>query len=573
MQLRKAPLVEPVATGIKYLALALPLIACSPSEQVTRPQNQPSDTATTDSSFFSRLFSSHTAMPEARMITRETACVPYLGDDSQQAEAVVPAAPTDLWQRLRDGMQLDLSVDDARVQKEIAFYSHNQRLLNRIAEQASLYMYYVMDELESRNMPLELALIPAMESAYNPLARSPSGAVGMWQFMPGTASTYGLRANNNFDERRDVVESTKAALSYLDRLNGELGGGWLNAVAAYNIGELNIADAMESNKRHGKSTDYWQLSLRGPTAHYVPRLIALSKILSNPSRYGIELMPIENAPAFATISMDSRYNLLQSASAAGVSSQQLFALNPGINRNALPRGSYPLHVPFDRRDKFQRALVTARPQPYVPTQIAAVGGQRYVVKHGDSLGTIAKHFGTSVESIRTANGINGNAIRIGQSLTVAGNNYIGDSDTGETASPFSSNNATAYGPAKRSYTVKEGDNLWRIARELNVSSRALAKWNGLNSNNLHTGQQLVVWTEATETAKSRIAANSASTNIASTNTASTQRAMGYSVKSGDSLARIADHFDVSVDDIVRWNTLNRKESLRPGQKLKLHVGR
>jgi len=566
MQIRKAPLVEPVTTGLKYLALALPLIACSPSEQVARPQPQASsDTAQTDSSFFSRLFSSHSGLPDARMITRETACVPYLGDDSQQADAVVPAAATDLWQRLRDGMQLDHSVDDARVQKEIAFYRRNQRLLNRIAEQASLYMYYVMDELEQRNMPLELALIPAMESTYNPFARSPGGAIGMWQFMPGTARVYGLQVSNNFDERRDVVESTKAALTYLNRLDGKLGGGWLNAVAAYNTGELNIVAAMDRNKRRGKSTDYWQLELRAPTSHYVPRLIALSKILANPSRYGIELMPIENAPAFSTISMDSRFNLIQTASAAGISSQQLFALNPGINRNALPRGSYPLHVPFDRRDEFQRALVSSKPQPYVPTQIAT-NEQHYVVRRGDSLGTIAKRFGASVDSIRAANGIKGNSIRAGQSLNIAGadRTYVDDSSKAKTTA--------ASGPAKRSYTVKEGDNLWRIARELNVSSRALAKWNGLSSNNLRTGQQLVVWTEnvgaeAKESASPRVAGNAASTSQ------SGAHAVGYNVKSGDSLARIADRFDVSVDDIVRWNTLDRKELLQPGRKLTLHVTR
>jgi membrane-bound lytic murein transglycosylase D len=556
MQIRKAPLVEPVKIGIKYLALALPLIACSPSEQVTRPNQSSSDAAAAKSSFFGRLFSSpHINLPEAHMVTRETACVPYLGEDNQQANAVVPAAPGDLWQRMRDGMQLDHSVDDARVQKEIAYFSRNQRLLNRIAEQGSLYMYYVMDELEQRNMPLELALIPALESTYNPLARSPSGAIGMWQFMPGTARVYGLHVDNNFDERRDVVESTKAALNYLDRLNNKLGGGWLNAVAAYNTGELNIIAAMDRNTRQGKSTEFWKLQLRAPTSHYVPRLIALSKILANPSRYGIELMPIENAPVFSTIRMDSRFNLIQTASAAGISSQQLFALNPGINRNALPRGSYPLHVPIDRRDEFQRALVVSKPQPYVPTQIAGTG-QRYVVQRGDNLGTIAKRFGMSVENLRAVNAIKGNAIRAGQSLIVSGTaNAYAAAD----AAPAASKPAAA-GPVKRGYTVKEGENLWRIARELNVSSRALAKWNGLTSNNLRTGQQLVVWTDAPEPASPH-------------NAASGSKAVGYSVRSGDSLALIADRFDVSVDDIVRWNTLDRRNSLQPGQKLTLHVTR
>lgn len=554
MQIRKAPLLEPVANGFKYLALALPLIACSPSEQIT-PDQPSSDVTNADASFFGRMFSSapQPVLPEARMVTRKTACVPYLGDDNRQADAVVPAAPADLWQRLRDGMQLDHSVDDARVQKEIAFYSRNQRLLNHIAKQASLYMYFVMDELEQRNMPLELALIPAMESTYNPLARSPGGAIGMWQFMPGTARVYGLHVTNNFDERRDVVESTRAALSYLNRLDGKFGGGWLNAVAAYNTGELNIVAAMNRNKRQGKSTDYWQLQLRGPTAHYVPRLIALSKILANPSRYGIELMPIENTPVFATIAMDSRFNLVQTASIAGISSQQLFALNPGINRNALPRGSYPLHVPVDRRDDFQRALVASKPGPHAPARLAG-DSQRYVVQRGDSLGAIAKRFGTSIDALRATNGIKGNAIRAGQVLTIAGATRTIAAAT-PAVSPAVAANATSSGPVKRVYTVKEGDNLWRIARELNVSSRALAKWNGLSSHDLHAGQQLIVWTDAMESASSK------------------PQSVGYSVKSGDSLARIANRFEVSVDDIVRWNTLDRKETLTPGQKLTLHVTR
>lgn len=501
MQIRTAPLIDPVVTGLSCLALAMALVACGPSEQTVRPQQSSTDAASkapqsSDPSFFGRLFGAnhpHPSLPEARMITRETACAPYLGNDDGMAEAVVPAATDDLWQRLRDGMQLDHSVNDPRVQKEIAFYARNQRLLNHIAQQASLYLYFVLDELEQRNMPLELALIPAMESTYNPLARSPGGAIGMWQFMPGTARVYGLHTDNNFDERRDVVESTRAALDYLTRLDRKLGGGWLNAVASYNTGELNIIAAMRRNERQGKSTDYWQLQLRAPTSHYVPRLIALSKVLANPERYGIELMPIENSPVFATVTMDSRINLVQAANTAGISTPQLFALNPGLNRNALPRGAYTLHVPVGKRAEFQRALAAATPQTYTTQLASAQNGSRYTIQRGDSLGAIAKRFGTSIDNLRAANGIKGNTIRAGQTLTIPGSDRIATAAFVPPA--LVSPSPTASAPAKQTYTVKDGDTLWRIARELNVSSRALAKWNGLSSDNLRAGQKLTLHVE------------------------------------------------------------------------------
>ena len=424
----------PLRTRMRYLAIAIPLAACSPPPGDVKPQDQQSSDHAPHS-FFGRLFGNEESLvlPEAGMVTRDTVCAPYLGEVrlADDEQATVDVAAGDLWLRLREGMMLDHSVSNARIDKEIAFYRKHPRLLQLVAERASLYMYAVVEELERRDMPMELALIPVMESAYNPMARGPGGATGMWQFMPGTARVHGLTVSNNFDERRDVVASTRVALDYLGKLHRKLGNDWLSAVTAYNTGELNVAAAIKRNERQGKATDYWHLSLRNPTSQYAPRLIALAKIFAEPQRYGIKLPPIADTPVFASITMDPRANLLQAASMAGVSAQKLFELNPGLNRHALPRSTYTLHVPYASKPQFELAVTQLRSRaPAVQQQYAAArapqkaaaasanGNQVYVVKSGDNLWRISRNFKVAAADIVKWNQLSSDTLRAGQKLTL-----------------------------------------------------------------------------------------------------------------------------------------------------------
>lgn len=501
MKIRTTPLIS----GMKYLAIAIPLAACAPPSSDVKPQND--QTSDQSSSFFGRLFHANNALtlPEANMIERDMACVPYLGEETPPGQLQTVDVPTgDLWQRMREGMTISQAVSDARVQREIAFYQKNPKLLRVISERAALYMHFVVDELEQRDMPLELALIPAIESTYNPLARSPGGAVGMWQFMPGTARVYGLTTTNGFDERKDVVESTRAALGYFQRLHRQLRGDWFNAVAGYNTGELYVANAIKRNERQGKSTDFWNLGLRTASAQYVPKLVALSKIVANPEKYGVRLSPIVDQPTFVSITVDPRTNLTQAANLAGISPQELFELNPAINRYALPRNSYTLHVPLEKRSLFELAMTRTKSQPASNTRYAA--------------------------------------------------------------QPQPNRPATA-NTSDQLYTVKSGDNLWRISRQLHVSASDIAKWNNLGSKPLRTGQRIVIKGSSSAVTE---ASKKNSTTAAAQNKQNNQHTIGYSVKSGDSLARIADRFDVTVDEIRRWNTLGN-DLLKPGQKLTLQV--
>ncbi len=257
-------------------------------------------------------------------------------------------APNDLWQRIRQGFRMP-DLDNAVVRRRTREYAAAHQDLQRIFERGRIYLYHIVEEIENRGLPTELALLPIVESGYNPMARSPAQASGLWQFVPGTGRMYQLRQNAYYDGRRDIVESTDAALDYLTKLF-KRHGDWHLALASYNWGENAVARAVANNRKAGRRTDYWSLRMPSETRNYVPKLQALKNIISNPTKYGIELTPIPNERYFTTVLTGQRE--LDVALAARLAEMPLNAIQgaePGPVAAADPLGQGHAHRPALRQ--------------------------------------------------------------------------------------------------------------------------------------------------------------------------------------------------------------------------------
>lgn len=450
----------------------------------------------------------------------------------------------DLWSRLRAGYGFDGDIDSRRVEHYLGSYAHKQRLFDSLENRASPYLHYVIGELEKREMPLELALLPIIESGYNPSAVSPGHAAGLWQIIPTTGSRFGLQQNGRYDGRKDVVASTRAALDYLEMLHQRFDGDWYLALAAYNTGEGNVQRAIERNRRLGKPTDYWSLPLSQQACNYVPRLIALSRVLEAPEKHGIELSPIPDTASWVPVEVRSRVDPGRVASYAGLDTHELLSVNPAFAGGSIPaRRGYSVLVPASERESFVAALTELPAQPAVRSSNA---GDRYRVRKGDTLSAIAQRNQTSVTVLRTLNGLANDRIREGQSLLLPENRAATRASMSLATMPNSNS------PAQRVYTVRSGDTLSTIATRLGMRTAALASLNAIDERStLRIGQRL---------------------RLHSDDTATSTAAQRYTVRAGDSITRIAERFGVSTRDMLAWNRIDPARPLiRPGQVLVLHV--
>lgn len=465
------------------------------------------------------------------------------------ASPLVPAELEDIWQRIQ--LQLTFDVPQTRpIIEQRNFYSSHQAYLDRISNRAQPFLFFIVEELEKRNMPLELALLPIVESAFDPFAFSHARASGMWQFMPATGKRFGLKQNFWYDGRRDVIASTRAALDYLQFLHDTLEGDWLNAIAAYNSGEGRILNAIRRNKSRRLPTDFWSLDLPAETTAYVPKLLALVDILKRPDEFEIVWKFISNEPKIGVVEIDGQIDLAVAADMAGITLAELQALNPGFNQWATdPDGPHSLVVPLDKTDSF-RQLLAQTPQEN------RLRWKQYTVANGDTLGKIARQHHTSVDAIQRLNKMNNHIIRVGQSLLIP--------MSGQDTENFSFNQqqvasaGTDNSRSKQEYVVKAGDTLWDISRANKVTVANLTQWNDISQQTpLRLGQKLVIWQQTDSPAVA------ASKNIT--------RTVNYRVRKGDSLARIAQRFSITVADIVKWNNINTEQFLQPGQQLRLIV--
>lgn len=471
------------------------------------------------------------------------------GPVSGVIEADIP--PADLWRQLRDDFQLD-EVDDRRIKTQLDWYARHPAYLDRVVERARPYLWYIRDELKRRDMPGEIALLPIVESAYDPFAYSHGRAAGLWQFIPGTARHFGLKLNWWYDARRDLLDSTRAALDYLQALNRRFDGNWLLALAAYNSGAGTVASARRRNHKRGRPTDFWHLKLPRETRAYVPKLLALKRLLEQPEAHGIELAPIPPEPYFDVVGTGGQIDLAIAADLMQLPLDDLYRLNPGFNRWATdPTGPHRLLVPRTHRERFEQALAT------LPVR-KRVKWLRHRVREGETLSHVARRYHTTVGALKSANKLRGTRIRAGRHLLVpvasTGVEYYRlSADQRRSRKQNRSRSGV-----RVAYVVRRGDTLWDIARDHRVNMRALARWNSMApGDTLKPGQRLVIW-------------SARGTNHAS-HPASRRRTIHYTVRRGDSLSRISSRFRVSVADLRRWNGLPRGRYLQPGQRLRLYV--
>lgn len=478
---------------------------------------------------------------------------------------LAPDAYGDVLDRIRAGYALE-DVQNWAIDREVEGYRAKPDFLDRTFRRGARYLHYIVGEIEKRGMPMEIALLPVVESAFNPVAYSRSRASGLWQFIPSSGKHYGLDQNWWIDERRDVIESTQAALNYLQYLHDYFNGDWYLAIAAYNGGEGTVSSAVARNAAAGRPTDFFSLDLRPETRDYVPKLLAMRRIIGNPSMYGLSFASIPNTPYFAVVDPGRQVNLGEVADLVGISRDDMFALNPAFNRMTTPpEGPYRLLLPVDRAEAFRQAL--ASPEGTSTIAVAAVAPPpptRHTVKRGETLSSIARKYGAEMAAIREANGMRGSTIHPGEVLTipVAGGSAATLAAVAPPREDIAAQLPEHQKPAadtgkSHTYVVRQGDTLWGVARRNGVTVPALAAANDLTpKSGLTVGARLKIPGGGTG------AAGSASKDSAH---------MTYTVRRGDTLSEIADRFNVSVRELMSWNRLRQSSALRTGQRLVLYV--
>jgi membrane-bound lytic murein transglycosylase D len=467
----------------------------------------------------------------------------------------VSPIPPDLFVRLRAGFKLQ-DVDEAAVDRELNWYANHPDYLERTWGRADPYLHYIVQQLNARQMPLELALLPVVESAFEPYAYSRARASGLWQFIPDTGSNYGLKQNWWYDGRRDVVASTRAALDYLQSLHDSLGGDWLLAIAAYNCGEGNVQRAVNHNLRLGRPVDFWHLKLPTETRAYVPKLLAMRRIVANPAAYGLEFSQIDDEPFFKQVSTGGQIDMQVAAQIAGVPKDELYELNPAFHRWATdPTGPYTLLVPIDVADGLEQTLLTLTPEQRM--RVA-----RYEVQRGDTLAAIAKLNSTTPELLRHLNGLDSNEKPVVGSTLMVPSATIDLPEKALRAAALVDRPPHMRGrrsPHHDLHVVRRGDTLYAIAHRTGTDVHTLARLNNMDvTDPLRAGQHLVISDHApTPSADSHLSSSSAASG----------RQVTYTVRPGDTLYGIARVLQVTLHDLLGWNDMTARTAIRPGQKL------
>ena len=436
----------------------------------------------------------------------------------------------DLWDVIRENSNFQYSADRSEIQKALKIYQNNQYLVDRLSKNGQRYLYHMVDETLKRDMPVELALLPFVESQFDPYAQSPAGASGIWQFILSTASEQGLKRNWWYDGRRDIIASTNSALNYLDSMYKKTND-WMLAIASFNVGPARIQREVKKNKKQGKETDFWSLKLPKETSKYLPRLLALLEVIKNPEDYNVDFPFLPNRPYFRVIDIPSQVDLMQVANISGLSIEAVYELNPGFNQWATdPNGPFYLLLPIGIADRFEIKLKSMSEEELVKWD-------RYIVVKGDTLISISKKYMISQALLKEINNLDDDLIFENEELTVPrGPEWLKD-----------------YLNKPDIYFVSKGDTLWSIAKKYGVQVSDLIVWNDLSTERyLQINQQINIYPKYfVPKKKKKVNLND----------------LTYPVKRGDTISKIAKKFGVTGDMLVQWNELENPEVIYPGQVL------
>ncbi len=465
--------------------------------------------------------------------------------------------PNDIWTRIRSGYQIDISNNNRRVRKHRRWYIKHDTYLNQVLTRSEPYLHHIVEEIDKRNLPMELALLPVIESAYDPFAVSRSKAAGLWQFIPKTGKGFGLKQNWWYDGRQDVIASTDAALTYLQQLHKRFDD-WELALASYNAGQGTVARAIKKSTKRRKHhlPSFWNLKLSDETTNYVPKFIAIAQIIKNPKQYRIQLPPIANQPQFITAQLPHQVDLSHISEVLDVKPENLLKLNPGFKRGfSDPRGPHRFLTPIHKANALQAAL----PQLRAKKQFASWAP--YKIKSGDTLSQIARRHNTNVKSLQKFNRLNTHFIRKGQTILVPKSitqptlqsksiaqtqNSAPHPKTASLSNTPLTKNVAATKNAQ-AHVVVPGDTLWGISRQYQVPIKQIKKLNPETDNrSLKIGEKI------------QLIAISPHAQIATNQ---------YQVQPGDSLYRIAKQFSVSIPTLMTANNLAEQTILMPGQML------
>jgi membrane-bound lytic murein transglycosylase D len=459
-----------------------------------------------------------------------------------------PETQNNIWQRIFDHYQLQ-DINHPRITQEIQRYLKNPKFLEIIQKRAKPYLYLIAEATEKQGLPGELALLPIVESGFQPNAYSSGKAAGLWQFIPSTGRMFGLKQNWWYDGRRDVYTSTQAATRYLKKLNKEFDGDWLLTLASYNAGKGNVRKAIKKNKKKHRSTSYWSLPLPQETRSYVPRLLALARILDNAEHYNLPQPVVENKPHLGLVNIKSQLDLKKAAEIAQIPLKELLQLNAGLNRWCTPPdGPHHLLLPIAKTSLFKKNLAELPLDEWVTWQ-------RHKITSGENLGVIALKYRTSVKAIREVNRLSSTLIRTGKFLLIPTGSTGKYNTFVATVNAFTNENTVKKTVV---YTVKKNDNLWLIAQKFTTHSSKIARLNHLKLNSyLQPGQKLRIPQKKTSTFPQQSSISKALQKIY------------YTIRRGDSLSHISKKFNVSIGNLRKWNKIGRY--IQPGQKLKLLI--
>lgn len=490
---------------------------------------------------------------------------PYASEPPGEIEEIVPPGADDdeiytVWTRVRDGFKIP-NMENSVVDENLAKYSKRPDYLQRMANRSQKYLYHIIEEVTARGMPTEIALLPFVESAFVTNAKSRVKAAGLWQFMPATGKHYELDQTMWKDERYDVLQSTAAALTYLQRLHDEFDD-WPLAFAAYNWGEGNVRRAIKRNQSLGLPTDYMSLKMPAETRNYYPKLQAIKNIVQNPNDYGIKLPTIYNEPFFVQIFKDQDIDVKRAAKLAGMSHEEFSTLNPSFNRPVIVAShNHSMLMPTDKLDQFIENLVA-----YRTSGKPLSSWTTYRVQPEDTVAAIARKAHMTEAALREANQIPaGRRIKPGSLVLVSKSSGLGNAED-ISSDTIDASFALAQDYRRVTYRVRRGDNMRSVARRLGVSPATIMKSNGLRSQRLRVGQTLRVnvpiVTRQTTTSRPTTTRSTPDTPVASTKF--------YVVRKGDTLYSIANRYGITASALRNANNISGN-NISVGQRLTINA--